>query len=259
MKQMVHKILKICGIVSLFLMASAYLTFSSVMVQQKKGEVVCKEIDIHIVDSTVLRMVQQHDILTFLQKNKIPLIGEKIDHINLHQLELLIKQQAGVEECEAYTHLNGVLTLRLTQRSPLLRLITPNGSYYLDHSGALFPTIPQRTAYVPVVSGNIPVEDHEWINQLHQFGLYLRNHPFWNAQIEQIYVHNRYNIEMIPRAGASTSILLGNFDHFEYKLQKLYTFYRTVALTQGWDLYDRIDLRFNNQIVCRTASSNRNN
>ena len=252
MKQTVIKILKIFGIASLFLMVAAYFAFSTVMVQQKKGEVVCREVNIHIVDSTVSRMVLQQDIVTFLQKSKIPLIGEKLDLIDLHQLEQLILQQREVEKCEAYIHLNGVLTLRLTQRSPLLRLITSNGSYYLDYSGVLFPATPQRTAYVPVVSGNIPIENNEWIAQLYQFGLYIRNNPFWNAQIEQIYVHNRYHIEMIPRAGASTSILLGNFDHFENKLQKLYTFYRTVALAGGWDQYDRIDLRFNNQIVCRT-------
>jgi cell division protein FtsQ len=245
-------IVKIFGFVCLFLMAAAYFAGSTVIVQKKMDEMSCTDIHIQIVDSTVSRLVLQHDIYDFLNKNKISLIGKKIKDIDLYQLEQLMKQEKGIENCEVFTRLNGVVTFRIAQRIPLLRLETSRGSYYLDDSGALFPTIPQRTAYVPVVSGNVPIEHAAWMAQLYEFGLYIRNNRFWNAQIEQLYVHNMRNIEVVSRTGAQTTILLGDLDRFEYKLQKLYTFYCTVAVTHGWDRYDRIDLRFNNQIVCRT-------
>ena len=240
------------GIISicLFLMMAAYFTVSTLMVQQKNGETVCQNIQILITDSTAAQLVLPQDILSILEKNEMHLVGEKLSQINLYELEQLMKQEKGIDNCDAYTHLNGTLTLRITQRSPLLRLETPKGSYYIDNTGALFPTIAQRTAYVPVVSGNPPIENEAWITQLYNFGLFIRNNRFWNAQIEQLYIHNLNNIELIPRAGAHTAILLGSLDHFEYKLQKLYTFYRTVASSQGWNKYNTIDLRFNHQIIC---------
>jgi len=248
----IFKLLKILCVICLFVLTAAYFAGSASLAHKKSDELVCTAINIQIVDSTVSRLVLQQDIHAFLNKNKIALIGEKMNNINLYQLEQLIKQERGIENCEVFTHLNGVITFRIAQRSPILRLETSRGSYYLDDSGTLFPTIPQRTAYVPVVSGSIPIEDKAWITQLHSFGLFIRSNRFWNAQIEQLYVHHPHHIELIPRTGAQTTILLGGLDRYEYKLQKLYTFYRTVAITQGWDKYDRIDLRFNNQIVCRT-------
>jgi len=248
----IFKIFKILGVICLFVLTAAYFAGSATLVHKKSDEVVCTAINIQIVDSTVSRLVLQQDIHAFLHKNKISLIGEKIKDINLYQLEQQFKQERGIENCEVFTHLNGVITFRIAQRSPLLRLETSRGSYYLDDSGTLFPTIPQRTAYVPVVSGNIPVDDKVWLTQLHSFGLFIRSNRFWNAQIEQLYVHHPHHIELIPRAGAHTTILLGDLNRYEHKLQKLYTFYRTIAVTQGWDKYDRIDLRFNNQIVCHT-------
>jgi len=247
----IFKILKIFGLVSLFLLAAAYFAGSTVIVQRQQGQILCKNIHIQIVDSTAAQLVLQQDIRAFLDKSGMHLIGKKINEINLYQLEQLISREKGIKNSEAFVHLNGVLTLRIVQRSPLFRLETSRGSFYLDDSGALFPTIPQRTAYVPVVSGNIPVENESWIAQLYDFGSYIRSHRFWNAQIEQLYVHKPHHIELIQRAGVHMTVIMGDFDRFEYKLQKLYTFYRTVAVSEGWDRYNYIDLRFNNQIVCR--------
>jgi len=251
------KIANILGLVCLFLLTAAYFAGSTMLVQQEKGKVVCTHFHIEIVDSMAVQLVLQQDIRAFLKNNRIPIVGEKMVGINLHQLEQLVGQERGIKSCEVFTHLNGVLRLRITQRSPLFRLETPKGSYYLDESGLIFPTISQRTVYVPVVSGSVPVGDVSWMAQLLDFGRYVRNHRFWNAQIEQIYVHEPNHIELIQRVGTPTTVLMGNFNRFENKLQKLYTFYRTVAPAYGWDRYECVDLRFLNQIVCRKTTNQR--
>ena len=243
--------LKIFGITCLFLLAAAYFAGSTMMVQQQQSQTVCQKVRIHIVDSVAAQLVLQQDIETFLKSNRLSFVGEKLYQINLNQVEQLITNEQGIKKCEVYTQPNGILTLSIAQRSPLLRLETPRGGYYLDDSGTLFPALPRRTAYVPVVSGNIPMHQPEWMTQLYNFGLYIRGSRFWNAQIEQLHVYDLNNIEIIQRAGTQTTVLMGSLDRFEYKLQKLYTFYRTVAASEGWELYDSIDLRFNDQIVCK--------
>lgn len=251
MKRIFIKVLRIIGITCLFLVAGAYFALSSMIVEQKRDETICQSLKIQIIDSVNAQLVLTEDVYAILEKKGIMLAGEKLNQINLYQLEQLIAEEEGVSFCEVYTRLNGVLTIRIAQRLPLLRLEAGRRSYYLDNTGALFPTVPFRTAYVPVVSGDIPVENEEWIAQLHRFGSFIRNNRFWNAQIEQLYVHNLNNIEIIQRAGTYTTVMLGTLDNFETKLQKLYTFYLTVSTSQGWDQYTYIDLRYQNQIVCR--------
>ena len=251
MKRRRNQVIKIVGIICLLLMAVAYFACTAMMVEQKIENAVCQDINVLIVDSSAAQLVLKEDVFAMLRKRGLALAGEKLTQIDLFQLEQMIKEEKGIENCEAYTQLNGVLTLRIEQKSPILRLETSRGTLYLDQTGALFPAIPQRTAYVTVVSGNIPIDCAEWMEQLYRFARYIRNHRLWNAQIEQLYVHDANNIEIIQRGGTHTTVMLGNFDQFETKLQKLYTFYRSVASTQGWNQYACIDLRYNNQIVCR--------
>ncbi|MCL2501878.1 MAG: cell division protein FtsQ/DivIB [Bacteroidales bacterium] len=250
MKKIIRKIVRIAGIVSLFLVAAAYFAFSRMVAEQGQAQLSCTEIHVHIADSSVNRMVLPQEVHAFLQKNKLVAPGMKWTEIDLHNLEQRLTAESGIKHCQVYGHINGSLHIKLAQRTPILRLETAKGGYYIDESGVLFPVMPQRTAYVPVVSGNIPLEEETWLAQLYDFGRYIRGNRFWNAQITQLHVHAPHNIEIIQRIGHQT-IMMGDLSQFEYKLQKLYSFFRTVSALEGWDKYGFIDIRFSNQIVCR--------
>jgi hypothetical protein len=249
MKKKLIRIAKFTGILMLFLLLGAYFVGASLLQQQGQPQLLCKRLDIHIADSSHNRLVLQEDVYDFFQKHYPSLLGDKITELNTHQIENRLQEMVGIQSCEIYHDIQGSLTANITLRQPLLRLLSEEGSYYLDDAGALFPSLPRRTAYVPVVSGNIPLTEASWIAQLYEFGQYIHNHRFWDAQIEQLYVHNPQHIELIPRAGQQT-IILGDLHRFQYKLQKLYSFYRNVAPAEGWDSYASVDLRFGDQIVC---------
>ena len=252
MRRKVIIIVKVLGVACLFAAVILYFTIADAVAQYGEREALCKEVRVEIADSEVTRLVLPEDVHAFLAQKKIFLTQKKLHEVNLYQLEELFVHETGIKACHAFTRLNGVVTLHFSQRTPLLRLETPQGTLYMDDAGVLFPTSAGRTAYVPVVSGNIPVKDADWMGKLFDFGTYIRNHHFWNAQVEQLYVHAPQQVELIQRVGSQT-VLLGDLSRFAYKLQKLYTFYRTVAAVEGWDKYDYIDLRFDRQVVCRSA------
>ena len=247
-KKLIH-IAKILGVVSLFLLLAAYFVGASFLQQQEQPQLLCKRIDIHIADSEQNRLVFQEDVYDFLQEHYPNLLGEKFVDMDTHKMETRLSQMIGVQHCDVYQSIHGGLCASVILRQPLLRLLSEQGSYYLDNNGLLFPSLPRRTAYVPVVSGNIPLKEADWLEQLRDFGQYIQNNRFWDAQIEQVHVHNPHYIEIIPRAGQQT-IILGELSRFRYKLQKLYSFYRNVAPVEGWDRYASIDIRFGDQIVC---------
>jgi cell division protein FtsQ len=100
---------------------------------------------------------------------------------------------------------------------------------------------------VPVVSGRLTRTFAT--EQIFDFVSFIEKSDFWNAQIEQIYVADNKNIELIPRVGSGV-ILFGNLSNFATKLNKLQKLYSNAFNEIGWNRYKTIDLRYENQIVC---------
>ena len=78
---------------------------------------------------------------------------------------------------------------------------------------------------------------------------YINNNAFFLAQIEQIYVNQDNEFELIPRVGNQT-ILFGTIDNYEIKFNNLEAFYKKAMNKVGWNKYKTISVQFDNQIVC---------
>ena len=81
----------------------------------------------------------------------------------------------------------------------------------------------------------------------------LANHidqdPFLKAWIDQIFVTRNGNFELIPKNGAHV-IEFGDTTNMAGKFEKLLFFYQNGLTQVGWEKYRRINLKFNNQVVC---------
>jgi cell division protein FtsQ len=78
---------------------------------------------------------------------------------------------------------------------------------------------------------------------------YIDKNDFLKAQIEQIYLNDEKEFELIPKIGNNT-ILFGDTEDMKEKFEKLIVFYRKGLNTIGWNKYKFINLKFKNQIVC---------
>ncbi|MBN2763484.1 MAG: hypothetical protein JXR41_10365, partial [Bacteroidales bacterium] len=78
---------------------------------------------------------------------------------------------------------------------------------------------------------------------------YIEQDEFWRAQIQQIYVTASGEFELIPRVGSHV-IEFGRADAMEEKLYKLKLLYLQGFNKIGWNHYSRINLEYDNQIVC---------
>lgn len=77
----------------------------------------------------------------------------------------------------------------------------------------------------------------------------MQKNPFWDAQIEQIYVLSDQNVELVPRVGDHL-IYLGRLKDYDQKLARLKEFYQKALNKVGWNKYSRINVEFDNQIIC---------
>jgi cell division protein FtsQ len=72
---------------------------------------------------------------------------------------------------------------------------------------------------------------------------------FWSAHIEQIYLNQYGDMELVPKVG-NHKIIFGTSEQMEEKFWKLKTFYKQGLNYTGWENYDTLNLKFQNQVVC---------
>jgi len=246
----------------------AYLVMGLWFVTKRNHELVCKAIQVTVVDSSENSFVTSKDIRRIIDQKGSSPIGKTMQSINTYAMENRISTMMSVRDVQIYKTANGVLSVKVKQRTPLVRIFnSENQSYYIDDKGLILPLSERFAAHVLVVNGKIkepfPVKANqdvmEWdttevkreplIRKIYNFACYIADHEFWNAQITQVYVDGYDDIELIPRVG-SQIILLGSLDNFEKKLDKLKMFYEKALPAEGWNKYKMINLKYSNQIIC---------
>jgi cell division protein FtsQ len=238
----------------------AYFILSTKLERSGSAKVICKRVDISILDSSVNQFVSIEEIGELIREQGITAGESKIKHINLHQLEQILNNRTAVKVSQINYNGAGVMMVRVEQRRPVLRIETVNGGFYIDDSGYIFPLVKSFTSFVPVVTGHIPLsvapgyrgrlkENKEWSDQMVFLGNFIDQHELFDAQIEQIDVDEKGNLYIIPRVGQHL-IVFGKPDNVEAKFKKLMAFYEHIVPNAGWDKYSLISLQYENQIVC---------
>jgi cell division protein FtsQ len=173
---------------------------------------------------------------------------------------------AAVKNAEVFLSLQGVLTVTVEQRQPLVRVFNNRGeSGYLDNLGHFMPLSHKYTARVLVANGHY--SDGLWafdakevaendsltkvlvLDDVYRLASFIDKHPFWKAQINQVYYNRNHEFELIPRVGTHV-ILLGKAEQIEEKFGKLFAFYKKGLPYTDWNRYDHINLKYKNQVVC---------
>ena len=224
-----------------------YVIFAISAFSYKSDKQVCKTVDVLIKDSDQLKFISKKEIILFLEEKNLNPIGLNTQNISIENIEKTLKTLPRVKNVECYKTPSGVVCIEITQREPIVRIMNSGRSYYIDKDGGIMPVSSNFTAYVPVATGAINEAFAK--GPLYDFALFLKRDDFWNAQIEQIYVDYDEEIELIPRVG-NHIILLGKFDNYEFKLNKLLSLYKNGFSRTGWNCYRKINLKYDNQVVC---------
>jgi len=247
----------------------AYIVISLGFVTNRNREIICTSIRVKVVDSLENNFISAKDIKRMIDRKGTTPIGKPLWTINTYEIESNLANLMAVKDVQAYKMANGILSVKVKQRKPVVRVFNKFGqSYYLDEDGLLMPLSDRFAAHVLVVNGNISepfklkanADIKIWqdslingekplINQIYEFAKEIANDDFWNAQIAQVYVNGNDDIEIIPRVGSQV-ILMGSLENYESKLNKLKLFYEDAMPAEGWNKYKMINLKFKNQIIC---------
>lgn len=185
----------------------------------------------------------------------------------LRNLHGIIHNIAQVDHARVYRTINGELKVDITLRDPMIRIINQNNqSFYLDTQGNMFPLATGHTARVMLATGRIAAayspggdiflteaedgdQGHKVLHGLFKLARYIHEDVFWNAFIDHIMVLPNGKFELIPKNGVHI-IQFGDATDVEAKFDKLRAFYVNGLSKLGWYYYNRINVEFNQQIIC---------
>ncbi|MBI3502657.1 MAG: hypothetical protein HY063_12775 [Bacteroidetes bacterium] len=243
-------------------------------VQKKENETLCSKLNISIARDPVKEnyFVEEDDIRKLIAERFGQVENTPLKNIDVNYLERLIYTNPWVSRADVYLSINGVVDVEIEQRQPILRIINKDGeSFYMDANGKLMLWSPDFTPRVLIATGNISesfstwkntsmdeiinndtLKTHTILDDFYALTRFILADGFWSAHVEQIYVNNHGEIELVPKVG-DHKIIFGTAEQMEEKFWKLKTFYKEGLNYTGWENYDTLNLKFQNQVVCTKA------
>jgi len=240
----------------------ALLSFS----QRKKDNKACENWAINVDALSGNHFVNKERVEGILKNIGLKKGEDKFANIDAKKVEKKILALSSVQDVEVFKKINGTLELNITQRQPIARVFSRNGySVYIDDKGKTMQTSEYFTARVLVVNGYVNIKSGEelaliqgndslmeltMLDELYELATYIKNDKFLKAQIEQIYVERNNEITLIPKVG-NQEIIFGKAEDIKNKFDKLVLFYTKGINPNNLNLYKTINLKFDNQIVCK--------
>lgn len=248
---MLKRFLQISGFVLLIIFIVGTLAFTL----HELDEVGCSAVSIEFEDDDIIQL-QSGELEKLVLKVYPDLFSNQLGQVNSDSLEKAIEKHPVIEGVEAYKVLvkdtsayTGILTLRVKHRRPVVRIVPDLGEgYYLDIEGRKIPVSTAYSAHVITVTGNINTSYAE--KSLLPFIRHLVNDEFWSSQIVQGHVNDSEELLLSPLVGDHL-IELGSIENFETKLRNLKAFYKQVLAEDSWNMYSRISLKFEDQIIAK--------
>ena len=223
----------------------------------RQNEKVCQKVAIKIdneYNNYFIGDKEVKDLLTREGERKIEGISNK--NIDLKNLEKRIEANKFVEDAEVYRGLDGNIKVQVKQNRPIARIIRPDQDVYIDIEGHILPLSERYTARViPITKSALlkPLNQEFFQDSTGQAYLsllqFIENDQFWKAQLAQMHIDGKGKVSFLPQVGDHT-IEFGRPVNPEQKFKKLMIFYKEVLPVMGWDKYKRVNVEYEDQIIC---------
>lgn len=247
------KILNIGYWVFMSIMTFALISFSS----KKQKERKCDKISIKVDKQYQKYFIDEEDVLSIMTEEKRKIIkGLSKQAINIKYLETLIKENKFVKDARVSIDHVGNIEVKVNQNTPIARIFTKKQSFYIDQNGNQLPLSTKYTARVPVI-----VSEYENVDKKIDFFAskegesylfllnYIRKDNFWIKQISEVDINKAGEIDFLMQVGKQ-KIEFGSPESIDSKFFRLNVLVKKVLPSVGWNKYDRVSLKYKDQIVC---------
>ena len=247
MKHVLFNILSISAIMFL-------IGFASVDNNRRK----CNQLIISIDNQLDNHFIDENDVLQMITNGYTEAIeGVAFKDLNVRSLENRIIGNSYVKESEVFRDLKGNLLVNVTLRRPIARITRNDGpDAYVAEDGRILPVSEKFSSRVILISGmstseivkleSLASDDYSKLYELINF---INSDTFWKAQIAQVVIEDNNEILLLPQV-TKQNIEFGDLNNIENKFRRLEIFYKEILPRKGWNTYSRVNVTYNNQIIC---------
>jgi len=208
-----------------------------------------------------------------VKANLISLFGnieaQRLNEIDVQKMETTLQQNPFISKVDISTDISGDLNVKVKQKKPLLKVYNKIGQqFFITTEGSLMPVSDHGSQRVIIANGNIldiynvsldlnkqnsdntdTLLNRSMLFKIWYLTKYINTDPFLKAQIDEIFINQKQDIELVPRVG-NQLIVFGDIDNIDIKFKKLNAIYQDVFIKTGWNKYSVINLKYKNQVIC---------
>lgn len=246
------KLKKAFGLVTICLVLTGFIGFVEKQSQLKTYQGL--EIDLKAVSG--IYFVEEKEIETIV-KSAFPELkaGLPISEVPLTALESRLSGHPFIKSVETFIGQKGILKVTITQHEPIARIARPMAADgYITTEGLIIPTSPSYTSRVLILEGAYPEQlmdqgSVDAMPELMPLIEFVTKDEFWSAQVSELEINGKDDIRLHQQVGKQV-IEFGDALDFESKFRRIEVLYKEILPRKGWNAYERISVKFKNQIVC---------
>ena len=169
------------------------------------------------------------------------------DKVDLNTLETVLDDHEMIEKAQVFSTIDGLLNTRITQKTPIVRVITDNEIYYLDSKGDKMSLSKNFSARVPLITGEISVQKSK--PYLFLFNE-IKKDDFLTKNITGVNISASGNVILTNRS-YKYKIIFGKPINVEKKLKNYKAFFHYAIKDTLIEHYKEVNLMFTQQVVCK--------
>jgi cell division protein FtsQ len=169
------------------------------------------------------------------------------DKLDLNTLETVLDDHEMIEKAQVFSTIDGLLNTRITQKTPIVRVITDNDSYYLDYKGDKISLSQNFSARVPLVSGEISKgKEKPYLLLFNE----IKKDDFLSKNITGAQIMPSGNVVLTNRS-YDYKIAFGKPINVEKKLKNYKAFFQHAVKDTSIKSYKEVNVMFTQQVVCK--------
>ncbi len=192
--------------------------------------------------------ITQEAVSKLLIQNQQGVTNVPKETLDLNGLESTLNKNPIIEFAEVYVNVEGKLTAKVKQKTPIARVLG-NNSYYIDSNGGVMPLSKNYTERVPFVTGFVKKNN---LDIVYKVADYVLKDEFLKQNVIEIHQNKNNSIDLKLRQ-TKFVVHLGQIKQLEKKISNLKAFYIKATKDKVLDKYSKVNLQFGNQVVCTKA------
>ena len=203
------------------------------------------KLDVKFLSDKPNYFLNEEIIKNIASGNDKDIMSLTLNEVDIKKIEQEVALSSYVDSVQVSKDVKGVIHFDIKTNSPIARIISPRGEFYLSESGKKMPLSKQNSAIVLLINGDINEDEFEdlsaFVKEIQQDEL-LKNH------IIGIEKFGKKSFNLLTNRG-DLYFEFGTLNNFEKKLNNLKLFYEQFVNFVGTEDYEKLSLKFINQIV----------